>query len=37
MVNYYDKAGKITKKYKITLVNGDKRIKVKCDDKGNIL
>ena len=37
MVNYYDKTGKITKKYKITLVNGDKRIKVKCDDKGNIL
>lgn len=36
LVNYYD-SGKITKKYKITLVNGDKRIKIKCDAEGNIL
>lgn len=36
LVNYYD-SGNITKKYKITLVNGDKRIKVKCDAEGNIL
>ncbi|RXP63583.1 nicotinate-nucleotide adenylyltransferase [Lutibacter sp. HS1-25] len=37
LVNYYDKSGNITKKYKITLINGDKRIKVKCDAEGNIL
>ncbi len=36
LVNYYD-SGNITKKYKITLVNGDKRIKVKCDAEGNML
>jgi len=37
LVNYFDKTGKITKVYKITLLNGDKRIKVKCDSEGNIL
>jgi len=37
LVNYYDRSGKITKVYKITLLNGDKRIKVKCDYDGNIL
>lgn len=37
LVNYYDSSGNITKKYKITLVNGDKKIKVKCDSEGNFL
>ena len=38
LVNYYDSSsGEINKKYKITLVNGDKRIKVKCDHEGNFL
>ena len=37
LVNYHDGSGKITKKYKITLVNGKKRIKVKCDPEGNFL
>lgn len=37
LVNYYDRSGNITKKYKITLVNGDKRIKIKCDAEGNFL
>ncbi len=38
LVNYHDSSsGSITKKYKITLVNGNKRIKVKCDAEGNFL
>ena len=39
LVNYYDKglAGKITKRYKIVLKNGDERIRVKCDEEGNFL
>lgn len=37
LVSYHDINGKITKKYKITLGNGDKRIKVKVDAEGNIL
>lgn len=37
LVNYHDSSNKITKKYKITLVNGDKRIKVKVDADGTIL
>lgn len=39
LVNYYDgeDSGTITKKYKITLKNGDKRIRIKCDAEGNIL
>lgn len=37
LVNYYDGSATISKKYKITLVNGDKRIKVKCDPEGNFL
>ena len=36
LVNYHNHRG-INKKYKITLKNGDKRIKVKCDPEGNIL
>jgi len=36
LVQYYD-SGNITKKYKITLENGDKRIKVVIDDDGTIL
>lgn len=39
LVSYYDnnEGGKITKKYKITLENGNKRIKVKVDEKGNFI
>jgi len=39
LVSYYDnnESEKITKKYKITLENGDKRIKVKVDEKGIFL
>lgn len=36
LVNYYE-SGKITKKYKITLKNGDQRIKVITDIEGNFL
>ena len=36
LVSYHDEKG-VTKKYKITLENGDKRIKVKTDAEGNIL
>ena len=36
MVNYHD-SGKITKKYKITLKNRDKKIKVKTDTDGNFI
>lgn len=36
LVNYHDQGG-IHKKYKILLKNGDKRIRVKCDPKGNFL
>ncbi len=36
LVNYHDKKG-ITKKYKIKLRNGDEKIRVKCDEKGNFL
>lgn len=36
IVNYHD-TGKTKKVYKLTLVNGDKRIKVKIDDKGKFL
>lgn len=38
-VSYHDSgdSGKITKKYKITLKNGNKKIKVKCDPEGNFL
>ncbi|MFD1292564.1 nicotinate-nucleotide adenylyltransferase [Lutibacter holmesii] len=36
LVNYHDQGG-IHKKYKLTLENGDKRIKVKCDPEGNFL
>lgn len=38
IVNYYDSSsGNITKKYKITLKNGKKSIRVKVDAEGNIL
>jgi len=36
LINYHD-AGNITKKYKITLENKGKRIKVKVDPKGNFI
>ena len=36
LVTYHDEKG-VTKKYKITLENGDKRIKVKTDAEGNFL
>lgn len=36
LVNYHQ-SGKITKKYKITLKNGDKRIKVKVDEYGDFI
>ena len=36
LVTYHDIKG-ITKKYKITLENGDKRIKIKVDADGNFL
>ena len=36
LVNYYE-SGKISKRYKITLENGGKRIKVKTDVEGNFL
>ena len=36
LINYHD-AGKITKKYKITLENKGKRIKVKVDSEGNFI
>lgn len=39
LVNYHDAGdvGKITKRYKILLKNGDDRIRVKCDEEGNFL
>ncbi len=36
LVNYYE-SGKVSQRYKITLENGDQRIKVKTDIKGNFL
>ena len=36
LVNYHEH-GKTRKLYKITLENGDKRIKIKIDDKGDFL
>lgn len=36
LVSYHDSKG-ITKKYKITLENGDKRMRVKVDEEGNFL
>lgn len=36
LVNYHNHRG-INKKYKITLKNGEKHIKVKCDPEGNFL
>jgi hypothetical protein len=39
LVSYHDagNTGEITKRFKIVLKNGDKRIKVKCDEEGNFL
>ena len=37
LVSYHGAFGKITKKYKIVLKNGDKRIRVKVDADGNFL
>jgi len=36
LVHYSDQTG-ASKKYKITLSNGDKRMKVKLDEKGNFI
>ena len=36
LVNYHD-SGKITKKYKILLKNGNKRMKVKVDEYGDFI
>lgn len=36
LVNYHDEKG-IEKRYKIKLENGDQRMKVKIDEKGNFL
>ena len=36
LVNYHNEKG-VTKKYKLTLENGDKRMKVKTDAEGNFL
>ena len=36
LVNYHDAKG-ANKKYKVTLINGDERIKVKMDAEGNFL
>lgn len=36
LVNYHDQKG-VTKKYKLKLVNGDKVLRVKTDEKGNFL
>lgn len=36
LVSYHE-SGKITKKYKITLENGDQRIRIKTDAEGNFL
>lgn len=36
LVHYNDQTG-ASKKYKITLSNGDKRMKVKLDEKGNFI
>ena len=36
LVNYHDSRG-VTKRYKLLLENGDKRIKVKVDEKGDFI
>jgi hypothetical protein len=36
LVRYHQDKG-VTKTYKLTLVNGDKKVRVKLDDKGNFL
>ena len=36
VVRYHEKKG-VTKTYKITLTNGEKKVRVKLDDKGNFL
>lgn len=36
LVNYHDERG-ITKKYKLTLQNGDERIKIKVDETGTFM
>jgi hypothetical protein len=37
LVNYHDTYGQITKKYKVTLENRDKRIRVKIGENGDFL
>lgn len=36
LVRYHETKG-VSKTYKLTLVNGDKKLKIKLDDKGNFL
>ena len=36
LINYHESKG-VTKKYKITLENGEKRLKVKVDSEGNFM
>jgi hypothetical protein len=37
-VSYYDKGGAVTKKiYKLLLENGDKKMRIKTNDSGQIL
>ncbi len=36
LINYHEAKG-VTKKYKLTLENGDKRLKVKVDSEGNFM
>ena len=36
LINYHHKKG-VDKKFKLTLENGDKRLRVKIDDEGNFL
>jgi hypothetical protein len=36
LINYHESKG-VTKKYKLTLENGDKRLKVKVDSEGNFM
>jgi hypothetical protein len=35
-VTYHDEKG-VTKKYKLVLTNGDKKLRVKLDETGNFL
>ena len=37
LVNYHENTGKANKRYKLTLENGDKRMRVKVDENGKFL